>query len=84
MSFFVELPLLKKSSSDKVACLFTGLSEHPNTQIGLIIGTGFNISFLKPRGEGSNPDVVNSELGKTDIDLSIDPGPLKPNVIMFI
>jgi len=48
--------------NDSVACLFTGLSEHPNTQIGLIIGTGFNISFLKPRGDG-NPDVVNSELG---------------------
>ena len=70
--------------SNKVACLFTGLSEHPNTQIGLIIGTGFNISFLKPRGEGSNPDVVNSELGKTAIDRSMDSGPRMLNEIMFI
>ena len=60
--------------SKKVACLFTGLSEHPNTQIGLIIGTGFNISFLKPKGEG-NPDVVNSELGKAEyVDPSRDYG----------
>ena len=47
-----------------VACLFTGLSEHPNTKIGLIIGNGFNISFLN-REDDENYTVINSELGKS-------------------
>ena len=47
-----------------VACLFTGLSEHPNTKIGLIIGNGFNISFLHQQSD-EQYTVINSELGKT-------------------
>lgn len=33
--------------NDTVACLFTGVSEEVNTKLGLIIGTGFNLSFLR-------------------------------------
>jgi len=33
--------------NDSVACLFTGMTEDTTTRIGLIIGTGFNLSFLR-------------------------------------
>ena len=46
-----------------MACLFTGLSEHPNTKIGLIIGNGFNISFLNKEADDTYT-VINSELGE--------------------
>lgn len=57
--------------NDTVACLFTGLSEDHNTRIGLIIGTGFNLAFLRSSDmdvfeSESPPDqsvVINSELG---------------------
>jgi len=52
--------------NDSVACLFTGLADRPNTRIGLIIGNGFNISFLDKNEEKNTATVINTELGKLD------------------
>lgn len=46
--------------NDTVACLFTGVSEEINTKVGLIIGTGFNLSFLY---SDDTTIAVNSEMG---------------------
>lgn len=55
--------------NDSTACLFTGISEHPSTRIGIIIGSGFNISFLNSDNddvfeEGNNFQIINTEIGR--------------------
>merc|ERR1711953_1130139 len=47
--------------NDSTACLYTGLAEDPNTRLGLILGTGFNVALLRP-GVGHWTS-VNSLLG---------------------
>lgn len=54
--------------NDSTACLFTGLSEHPSTRIGIIIGSGFNISFVHTDNdddvfENQKFEIINSEIG---------------------
>ena len=55
--------------NDSTACLFTGISEHPSTRIGIIIGSGFNISFINSDNddvfeEGNNFQIINTEIGR--------------------
>ena len=55
--------------NDSTACLFTGISEHPSTRIGIIIGSGFNISFLNSDNDDVFADetdfqIINTELGR--------------------
>lgn len=59
--------------NDSTACLYTGLAEDPNSRLGVILGTGFNIAVMSPtETPGSNPTsqsahekwtVYNSEIG---------------------
>ena len=44
--------------NDTVACLFTGVSEEVNTKLGLIIGTGFNLSFLRTSEHATQVPVI--------------------------
>ena len=78
--------------NDSVACLFSGLSEEHNTRIGLIVGTGFNLSFLRQsepdvfadpdvfesESASSSTTVINSELGSFG-----EEGQLKPYLTKF-
>ena len=34
--------------NDSTACLYTGLAEDPNSRLGVILGTGFNIAVMSP------------------------------------
>jgi len=52
---------LKVLCNDSTACLYTGLAEDPNTRLGLILGTGFNVSLL--RLVENEWHSVSSELG---------------------
>lgn len=56
--------------NDTVACLFTGVSEEVNTKLGLIIGTGFNLSFL--RTSEDTTQAVNAEMGSFGDDGELD------------
>ena len=50
--------------NDSTACLYTGLAEDPNTRLGLILGTGFNVSVLRLDTSDTNKwHSVSSELG---------------------
>ena len=60
---------MPKKVNDSTACLFTGISEHPSTRIGIIIGSGFNISFLNSDDDDvfadeTNFQIINTELGR--------------------
>ena len=63
--------------NDSTACLYTGLAEDPNSRLGVILGTGFNIAVMSP-SDSTNPTdesengndkwtVYNSEIGSLGI-----------------
>ena len=57
--------------NDSTACLYTGLAEDPNSRLGVILGTGFNIAVMSPSDSTNSTDqsdtdkwtVYNSEIG---------------------
>ena len=60
--------------NDSTACLYTGLAEDPNSRLGVILGTGFNIAIMSPtkNSDSTNPTnqtdndkwtVYDSEIG---------------------
>ena len=49
--------------NDSTACLYTGLAEDPNSRLGVILGTGFNIAVMSPTETSDKWTVYNSEIG---------------------
>merc|ERR1712131_129341 len=45
--------------NDSTACLYTGLAEDPNSRLGVILGTGFNIAVMSPTEKPEQTDFNN-------------------------
>jgi len=52
--------------NDSTACLYTGLAEDPNSRLGVILGTGFNIAVMSPTETSNSTDPTNQSETGTD------------------